>query len=145
MPRGILFPLERGFVNAVEKRGVAGAFLGPVRLPAHPRRAILAEVTFSGRNMTYVVDLATAVRHRLVFELRYEGGELDRTRAVASLTVANREGWATNVIDTNGCHIRNDDDNLVFSFSPTSASLSQSQSCDVGCRSDLQTGSAVLA
>jgi hypothetical protein len=45
--------------------------------------------------------------------------------------VANREGWAINAIDTNGCRIRNDDDNIVFSFSPTNASLSQSQSRDV--------------
>ena len=84
------------------------------------------------RNMKYVVDAATAVRHRLVFELRYERGELywDRCGRVAR-TVANREGWATNAIDTNGCHVRNDDDNLVFSFSPTSVSLSQTQNRDV--------------
>jgi hypothetical protein len=45
--------------------------------------------------------------------------------------VANREGWSAGVIDTNGCHVRNDDDNLVFSFSATSVSLSQSQNRDV--------------
>ena len=69
--------------------------------------------------MANVVDRTTGVPHRLVFELRYEGGELywDRCGRIAR-TLAHREGWATQVIDTNGCHIRNDDDNLVFSFSP---------------------------
>ncbi len=82
--------------------------------------------------MAYVVDPSTAVRHRLVFELRYERGELywDRCGRVAR-AVANREGWATNVIDANGCHIRNEDDNLVFSFSSTGVSLTQTQNRDV--------------
>ena len=82
--------------------------------------------------MTYVLDPKSAVRHRLVIELRYESGELywDRSGRIAR-TLAHREGWLTHSIDTNGCHIQKEDQNLVFSFSPTKLSLSQSQSQDV--------------
>ncbi len=82
--------------------------------------------------MVDVVDRATGVPHRLVFELRYERGELfwDRCGRIAR-TLDSQEGWAPHSIDTNGCHIRNEDDNTVFSFSATSLSLSQSQSRDV--------------
>ena len=82
--------------------------------------------------MAYVIDPRTAVRHRLVFELRYERGELywDRCGRIArALTI--REGWTTHSIDTNGCHVQKEDQNLLFSFSPTKLSLSQSQNQEV--------------
>ena len=81
--------------------------------------------------MPYVYP-PVGVRHRLVFELRYDRGELywDRSGRIAR-ALAVQEGWILQSIDANGCHIWNEDKNLVFSFSPTKLDLSQSQSRDL--------------
>ena len=82
--------------------------------------------------MARVVQPGTGVRHRFIFELRYECGELywDRCGRVAR-TLAALKGWAVQSVDLNGCHIRNEDQNLVFSYSSTKLDLTQSQSEDV--------------
>ena len=82
--------------------------------------------------MPYIVVPATGVQHRFVFELRYECGELywDRCGRIAR-TLASREGWALQSIDLNGCHIWNEDKNLIFSYSATKLDLTQAQSQDV--------------
>ncbi len=82
--------------------------------------------------MASVVQPGTGVRHRFIFELRYECGELywDRCGRVAR-TLAALKGWAVQSVDLNGCHIRNEDQNLVFTYSPTKLDLTQSQSQDV--------------
>ncbi len=76
--------------------------------------------------------LADGVNHRFVVELRYLQGELywDRCGSVAR-TLAMHEGWSPRGIDTNGCHIVHDDDNVVFSFGPSSLSMAQTQDRDV--------------
>jgi len=82
--------------------------------------------------MALVVQPGTGVRHRLIFELRYECGELywDRCGRVAR-TLAARKGWALQSADVSGCHIRNEDENVAFTFSHTKLDLTQSQSQDV--------------
>lgn len=82
--------------------------------------------------MAHVVQLGTGARHRLIFELRYECGELywDRCGRIAR-TLAHVKGWAVQSVDVNGCHIRNEDLNLVFTYSPAKLDLTQSQSKDV--------------
>ncbi len=82
--------------------------------------------------MAHVVQLGTELRHRFIFELRYDCGELywDRCGRVAR-TLAAKKGWALQSIDLNGCHIWNEDDNLVFTYSPTKLDLTQSQNQDV--------------
>ena len=72
------------------------------------------------------------MHHRLVFELRYDCGELYWDRCGrAARKLAAQKGWAVQSPDVNGCHIRNDDRNLVFTYSATKADLTQSQSQDV--------------
>jgi hypothetical protein len=82
--------------------------------------------------MALVVQPATGVRHRLIFELRYERGELfwDRCGRIAR-SLAAQKGWSLQSVDVNGCHIRNEDQNLVFSYSFTKLDLAQSQSQDL--------------
>jgi hypothetical protein len=72
------------------------------------------------------------VRHRLIFELRYDRGELywDRCGGIAR-TLAAKKGWAWQSIDVNGAHIWNEDQNLIFTYSPTKLDLAQSLSQDV--------------
>jgi hypothetical protein len=81
--------------------------------------------------MTFVIQTSTGIRHRMVFELRYDSGELywDRCGRAARKLAAEKE-WAVKSIDLNGCHILNEDQNLVFSYSPTQLDLTQSQSKD---------------
>ncbi len=82
--------------------------------------------------MGRVVESGTGVHHRLIFEIRYDCGELYWDRCGrAARKLAARKGWAVQSVDVNGCHIRNDDQNLVFTYSPTKADLTQSQSQDV--------------
>lgn len=68
----------------------------------------------------------------MVFELRYDSGELywDRCGRAARKLAGEKE-WAVRSVDLNGCHILNEDQNLVFSYSPTQLDLTQSQSKDV--------------
>jgi hypothetical protein len=82
--------------------------------------------------MATVIQPGTAVRHRLIFELRYECGELywDRCGRIAR-ALAARQGWALQSVDLNGCHIRKEDENLTFTYSSTKLDLTQSQSEDV--------------
>jgi hypothetical protein len=82
--------------------------------------------------MEHVVEPGTGVRHRFVFELRYDQGELywDRCGRIAR-TLAAKEGWALQSVDVNGCHIWNDEQNLIFAYSPRKLDLTQSQSQDV--------------
>ena len=82
--------------------------------------------------MAHVVQPGTGVRHRFIFELRYDRGELfwDRCGRVAR-TLAAKKGWALHSIDLNGCHIWNEDHNLVFTYSSTKLDLTQSQNQDV--------------
>jgi len=82
--------------------------------------------------MGSVVQPGTGVRHRFIFELRYECGELywDRCGRVAR-TLAALKGWAVQSVDLDGCHIWNEDQNLVFTYSSTKLDLTQSQSQDV--------------
>lgn len=74
----------------------------------------------------------SGVRHRIVFELRYESGELywDRCGRVARVLAA-KPGWSLQLTDVNGCHIWNEDQNLTFTYSPTKLDLVQSQNQDV--------------
>jgi len=82
--------------------------------------------------MPRVVEPGSGVRHRLIFELRYESGELfwDRCGRIARSLAAAR-GWACQSVDTNGCHLWNEDQNLAFTYSATKLDLSQSQNQDV--------------
>jgi hypothetical protein len=82
--------------------------------------------------MTHVVQPGTGVRHRLIFELRYDRGELywDRCGRVAR-ALAAKPGWALQSIDLNGCHIWNEDQNLILTYSATKLDLTQSQNRDV--------------
>jgi hypothetical protein len=82
--------------------------------------------------MVRVDQVGTGVRHRFIFELQYEQGELylDRCGRVAR-TLAAKKGWAMQSADTNGCHIWNEDQNLVFNYSSTKLDLTQSQNQDV--------------
>jgi len=82
--------------------------------------------------MAHVVRAGTGVRHRLIFELRYDRGELywDRCGGIAR-TLAAKKGWAWQSIDVNGAHIWNEDQNLIFTYSPTKLDLAQSLSQDV--------------
>ncbi len=82
--------------------------------------------------MVHVLQPGTGVRHRLVFELRYDCGELflDRCGRIAR-SLAAKKGWALHSVDPNGCRIWNEDQNLIFSYSPTKLDMSQSQSQDV--------------
>lgn len=82
--------------------------------------------------MARVVQPGTGVTHRLIFELRYDCGELYWDRfGRAARKLAARKGWAVQSVDANGCHIWNEDTNLVFTYSPQKADLTQSQSQDV--------------
>jgi hypothetical protein len=78
--------------------------------------------------MARVVQPGTGVRHRFIFELRYDCGELywDRCGRVVR-TLAALKGWAVQSVDL----IWNEDQNLVFTYSPTKLDLTQSQSQDV--------------
>ena len=82
--------------------------------------------------MGHVVQPGTGVRHRFIFELRYDSGELywDHCGRIAR-SLAAKKGWALQSIDTNGCHIWNEEQNLVFTCSPTKLDLTQSQNQDV--------------
>jgi len=46
-------------------------------------------------------------------------------------TLVAKKGWALQSIDLNGCHIWNEDGNLVFTYSPAKLDLTQSQNQDV--------------
>jgi hypothetical protein len=80
----------------------------------------------------YLASPSTGVPHRYVFELRYDQGDLywDRAGRITR-KLAAQEGWALQGIDTNGCHLRKDDDNLEYNFSAISLSLAQTQNQDV--------------
>jgi hypothetical protein len=82
--------------------------------------------------MGYLVAPGTAVVHRYVFELRFDQGQLfwDRAGRVAR-SLAEKEGWEVGSIDMNGCHVRDEGRNLIFSFSATNLSLCQTQNQDV--------------
>ncbi|MFH1920708.1 MAG: hypothetical protein ABIP48_12565 [Planctomycetota bacterium] len=82
--------------------------------------------------MEHAIGLQTEVIHRYVFELRYESGLLywDRAGRIAR-EIASREGWQLNGMDTNGCHLSMQDQNLVFNFGPGKLDLSQTQTNDV--------------
>ena len=82
--------------------------------------------------MPRLVQTTAGVRHRFVFELRYECGELywDRCGRIAR-DLAAREGWALQSVSLDGCQITNEDQNLIFTYSPTSLNLTQSQNRNV--------------
>jgi hypothetical protein len=82
--------------------------------------------------MTRVAQFQAGILHRMVFELRYDSGELYWDRCGrAARKLASQKGWAVKSIDSNGCHILNEDQNLVFSYSPTQLALTQSQDKEV--------------
>ena len=72
------------------------------------------------------------VPHRCVFELRYEQGEFywDRCGRIAR-QLAAREGWELKSLDFNGCHICQEEKNLIFSYTPSKLDLTQSQNRDI--------------
>ncbi|MGW8257826.1 MAG: hypothetical protein ACWGMZ_10110, partial [Thermoguttaceae bacterium] len=82
--------------------------------------------------MPFAFQPNSGVKHRLVFELRFENGELywDHCGRIAR-KLTKKEGWAIHSIDTNGCHIQKEDQNLSFSYSPKNLSLTQTQNQDV--------------
>ena len=83
--------------------------------------------------MSQVVRPAHAIRHRSVFELRYDFGQLywDRAGRIAREIIRKFEGWDLEQVDPSHCVLRHDELNLTFSFGPHKLDMSQSQSDDL--------------
>jgi len=72
------------------------------------------------------------VRHRYVFELRYDAGYLywDRAGRIAQVLLGNHEEWDVDSTDTRTCSLVNREKNLAFNYGPGKLDLSQTQNED---------------
>ncbi len=89
--------------------------------------------------MDTIVTIGSEVRHRSVFELRYSQGYeyWDRGGKVVNEILQKSDSWQLKNVDRRGTQIIDPERNLAFSFGPTKADLSQTQSEDVGTLVDV--------
>lgn len=83
--------------------------------------------------MATVVDIHSVVRHKQVFELRYQFGHVfyDKLGRVAADLLSNYEGWSFAQLSSDHATLAHKELNLSFNYGVTTLALSQVQTAEV--------------